>query len=82
MKKTIRITMFYGLAALCFAAHAAESRERPPVLPGHAMTEVRIDASAIRQRIKEKKISPLPDAVNKFHGGNDQARADSKRSHE
>lgn len=44
------------------------TRMRPPVLPGHAMPEVRIDASAIRQLVKEKKITPLPDAADKFHG--------------
>lgn len=80
MKKIILITMFYGFAAICVSAHATETRQRPtarpPALIGNAVPEVRIDASAIRQRIKEKKIIPLPDAADKFHGEHRSAEDD------
>ena len=82
MKKTLLIAMFSGLTTVCVTPHAAESRERPPTLAGKPGVEVRIDASAIKQRVREGKITPLPDAVNKFHGARSRSTEDKKRSQE
>ncbi len=82
MKKTLLIAMFSGLTTVCVSAHAVGSRERPPTLAGKAGGEVRIDASAIKQRVREGKIIPLPDAVNKFHGTRSRSTEDKNRSQE